>query len=264
MDAAALVASLLQAVPDTFETAVTVDLHPTFYVSRHFLWAASRDSSSLKFSFLAEVTAVDYWPRDPRFEIVYVLVSLEHKHRARMKVRVSGGDAHLATVSTIWPAANCLEREVWDLFGIRFGGHRAAPPADARRWEGFPPRKDSPVQTAGLRMWSAAGHAEEFRNVNAIDWRANNARTPHGDDDRQHGAQHPSTHGVLRLVLELDGEQVLRVADDRLPPHGHREDGRAEEGRSSHCRAQTTWRAVEQHGASCRSSVWLASTCPSA
>jgi len=114
MDAAALVASLQQAVSDaTFETAVTVDLHPTFYVSRDHVAAVARvlrDSPSLKFSFLAELTAVDYWPRDPRFEIVYVLVSLEHKHRARMKVRVSGGDAHLATVSTVWPAANWLER----------------------------------------------------------------------------------------------------------------------------------------------------------
>jgi NADH-quinone oxidoreductase subunit C len=151
MDAAALVASLQQAVPDaTFETTVTVDLHPTFYVSRDHVATVARtlrDSSSLKFSFLAEVTAVDYWPRDPRFEIVYVLVSLEHKHRARMKVRVSGGDAHLATVSTIWPAANWLEREVWDLFGIRFDRHpdprRLLMPED---WEGFPLRKDSPVQ----------------------------------------------------------------------------------------------------------------------
>jgi NADH-quinone oxidoreductase subunit C len=151
MDAAALVASLQQAVPDaTFETTVTVDLHPTFYVSRDHVATVARtlrDSSSLKFSFLAEVTAVDYWPRDPRFEIVYVLVSLEHKHRARMKVRVSGADAHLATVSTIWPAANWLEREVWDLFGIRFDRHpdprRLLMPED---WEGFPLRKDSPVQ----------------------------------------------------------------------------------------------------------------------
>jgi NADH-quinone oxidoreductase subunit C len=60
---------------------------------------------------------------------------------------VSGADAHLATVSTIWPAANWLEREVWDLFGIRFDRHpdprRLLMPED---WEGFPLRKDSPVQ----------------------------------------------------------------------------------------------------------------------
>jgi|SRR5689334_20827183 NADH-quinone oxidoreductase subunit C len=151
MDAAALVASLQQAVPDaTFETAATVDLHPTFCISRDHVSAvarALRDTATLDFAFLAELTAVDYWPRDPRFEVVYVLVSLQHRFRARMKVRVPGPDPHLATVSDIWPAANWLEREVWDLFGIAFDGHpdprRLLMPED---WEGFPLRKDSPVQ----------------------------------------------------------------------------------------------------------------------
>ncbi len=151
MDAAALVGSLQQAVPDaTFETVATVDLHPTFFVSRDHVAPvarALRDAPALKFSFLAEITAADYWPRDPRFEVVYVLVSLEHKLRARMKVSLPGGDPRLATVSGIWPAANWLEREVWDLFGIVFDGHpdprRLLMPED---WEGFPLRKDSPVQ----------------------------------------------------------------------------------------------------------------------
>ena len=153
MDAAALVASLQQAVPDaTFETTTTVDLHPTFYVSRdHVLPVARalRDVAALNFSFLAELTATDYWPRDPRFEVVYMLVSLEHRFRARMKVRLSESDAHLATVSDVWPAANWLEREVWDLFGIVFDGHpdprRLLMPED---WEGFPLRKDYPVQVS--------------------------------------------------------------------------------------------------------------------
>jgi NADH-quinone oxidoreductase subunit C len=151
MDAAALVASLQQVVPDaTFEAVATVDLHPTFYASRDHVAAVSRalrDQPALKFSLLAEVTAADYWPREPRFEVVYVLVSLEHRHRARMKVRLAGSDSHVATVSGIWPSANWLEREVWDLFGIVFDGHpdprRLLMPED---WEGFPLRKDSPVQ----------------------------------------------------------------------------------------------------------------------
>jgi len=106
-----------------------------------------RDAADLRFAFLAELTAVDVWPREPRFELVYVLVSIEHRLRLRMKVRLHGADAHLATVSGIWPAANWLEREVWDLFGIVFDGHpdprRLLMPED---WEGFPLRKDSPVQ----------------------------------------------------------------------------------------------------------------------
>jgi NADH-quinone oxidoreductase subunit C len=90
---------------------------------------------------------VDFHPREPRFELVYMFVSIEHKSRLRMKVRLSGADAHVATVSDIWPAANWLEREVWDLFGIQFDGHpdlrRLLMPED---WEGFPLRKDYPVQ----------------------------------------------------------------------------------------------------------------------
>ena len=87
---------------------------------------------------LAELTAVDFWPREPRFEVVYILVSIAHRLRLRLKVRLHGDDAHVATVSGIWPAANWLEREVWDLFGIVFDGHpdprRLLMPED---WEGL-------------------------------------------------------------------------------------------------------------------------------
>ena len=172
MDAAAFVASLQQAVPDAaIEPVATVDLHPTIYVSRDHLAAVARvvrDAADLKFSFLAEVTAVDYWPHEPRFEVVYVLVSLAHRHRLRMKVRLHGSDAHLATVCDVWPAANWLEREVWDLFGIVFDGHpdprRLLMPED---WEGFPLRKDSPVQ---IRR---PPHIAEPLQVTAEEFRAN-------------------------------------------------------------------------------------------
>jgi len=151
MDAPALIALLQQAAPGaTVESAPSIDLQISISVSRdHVLDVARvlRDAPELRFAFLAELTAVDYWPREPRFEVVYVLVSLQHRLRARMKVRVPGPEAHLTTVSDIWPAANWLEREVWDLFGIAFDGHpdprRLLMPED---WEGFPLRKDSPVQ----------------------------------------------------------------------------------------------------------------------
>jgi NADH-quinone oxidoreductase subunit C len=151
MDAAALVASLQTAVPGAaIDAAPSVDLQTTIYASRDHvepLARALRDAPDLKFSLLMELTATDYWPREPRFEVMYILVSIEHKQRLRVKVRLDGSDAHLATVSSIWPAANWLEREVWDLFGIRFDGHpdprRLLMPED---WEGWPLRKDSPVQ----------------------------------------------------------------------------------------------------------------------
>src|SRR5205823_8142079 len=100
-----------------------------------------------RFTTLAELTAVDFWPRSPRFEIVYTLISLEHRERLRVKVPLLDGDAHLETMSGDWASANWLEREVWDLFGIVFDGHpdlrRLLMPED---WEGHPLRKDHPVQ----------------------------------------------------------------------------------------------------------------------
>ena len=151
MDHDALIASLQQAVPGAqFEVAPSVDLHTTFYVSRHDVAAVARalhDAPDHAFNFLAELTAADFWPREPRFELMYVLVSIGRRRRLRMKVRLHGDDAHVSTVSGIWPAANWLEREVWDLFGIVFDGHpdprRLLMPED---WEGYPLRKDYPVQ----------------------------------------------------------------------------------------------------------------------
>jgi NADH-quinone oxidoreductase subunit C len=117
-----------------------------------------RDTPELNFSLLAELTAADYWPKDPRFEVVYHLASIGVKdwprpgmsgtpRRLRLKVRVSGDAAELATIQGIWPNADWYEREVYDLFGVVFAGH-----PDLRRilmpeeWEGFPARKDYPVQ----------------------------------------------------------------------------------------------------------------------
>src|SRR5688500_4773796 len=126
-DSTAVVASLQQEVPDaTFEAAPTVDLQTTIYTRREDLPAvalALRDRPELRYTFLAELTATDYHPRMPRFELVYLLVSLEHRRRLRLKVRLQGDDARVQTVVGVWPAANWLEREVWDLFGIVFDGH---------------------------------------------------------------------------------------------------------------------------------------------
>lgn len=151
-DSTAFVQALQQAVPAGIELEVvpSVDLQPTVYVPAPHVAAiarALRDRPELKFTLLAELTAVDFWPREPRFELVYILVSLEHRRRLRMKVRLDADRAHVETVSPIWPAANWLEREVWDLFGIVFDNHpdprRLLMPED---WEGFPLRKDYPVQ----------------------------------------------------------------------------------------------------------------------
>lgn len=170
MDSTALVALLQTTLPGArLELAPSLDLQTTVYTSRADLPAVLqtlRDRPDLRFALLAEVTATDYWPREPRFELTYILVSLEHRLRVRLKVPVPGDDAHVATIVGLWPAANWLEREVWDMFGIVFDGHpdlrRLLMPED---WEGFPLRKDSPVQ---IRMKPVTTEpmqvtAEEFR-----------------------------------------------------------------------------------------------------
>jgi NADH-quinone oxidoreductase subunit C len=172
MDSTALVALLQEALPGVhLESAPTRDLQTTLYIGRDDVPAVMRelrDRPNLRCGFLAELTAVDFWPREPRFELIYILVSLEHRLRLRLKVRLAGDGAHVATVSDVWPAANWLEREVWDLFGIVFDGHpdprRLLMPED---WEGFPLRKDYPVQ---IQM---KPHVSEPMQVTPEEFRAN-------------------------------------------------------------------------------------------
>jgi NADH-quinone oxidoreductase subunit C len=151
MDSTAVLGILRELAPDArLEEAPSIGGQTTIVIERDDLlpvMRALRDAPALCFAALAELTAVDFWPREPRFELVYILISLEYRVRIRAKVRLRGDDPHVATVSPIWPSANWLEREVWDLFGVAFDGHpdprRLLMPED---WEGFPLRKDYPVQ----------------------------------------------------------------------------------------------------------------------
>lgn len=153
MDASAIVETLSPLVADaSLEVAPSVDC-PTLVVPAAALVAtctALRDTPTLRFNVLLEVTAVDYLPREPRFEVVYLLLSIPNRLRLRLKVRVSNAEAAngvVPTVQGVWPAAGWPEREVWDMFGIVFDGHpdlrRLLMPED---WEGHPARKDYPVQ----------------------------------------------------------------------------------------------------------------------
>jgi NADH-quinone oxidoreductase subunit C len=105
-----------------------------------------RDDPELDFAMLISVTGVDYLPRDPRFEVVYHLLSVSKNGRFVLKVRLPGENPRVPTVMDVWPTANWLEREQYDFYGIVFEGHtdltRILMP-DA--WEGWPLRKDSPL-----------------------------------------------------------------------------------------------------------------------
>jgi NADH-quinone oxidoreductase subunit C len=122
----------------------------TVVVPREHLRRAAEflvNDRALQFTFLSDITAVDKFPLEPRFELNYHLLSLEYRKRIRLKVRIPGDDPQVQSVTPIWPAANWHEREAFDLMGIRFESHpdltRILMPDD---WEGYPLRKDYPVE----------------------------------------------------------------------------------------------------------------------
>jgi NADH-quinone oxidoreductase subunit C len=149
VDATSIISTLQPLVPGAEFAPVADADRPTIMVPRQRLadtCQALRDEASLAF-ILIDITAVDWWPADPRFHVVYHLVSPGQRAQLRLKVALPGADPHVATVQGVWPAAAWLEREVWDLFGVFFDGHpdlrRLMMPDD---WEGHPLRKDYPVQ----------------------------------------------------------------------------------------------------------------------
>ncbi len=122
----------------------------SIYIERHAIREACailRDDPKLQFDYFSDVTCVDWYPTEPRFEVVYHLLSIPNKDRVRLKVKLDGADPRLESVTSVWPSANYFEREVFDLFGIRFEGHpylrRIMMPED---WQGHPLRKDYPVE----------------------------------------------------------------------------------------------------------------------
>jgi NADH-quinone oxidoreductase subunit C len=159
----AFITTLQNAVPGSVE-AVSVYLGDWTVIvpAAQLLAAAShlKSAPGALFDFCADVTATDWPPRkDARFDVIYCLYSTRLRQRVRVKVKV-GEQQPLPSVSGIWPSANWLEREVWDMFGVNFTGHpdrrRILMPED---WQGFPQRKDYPLEGPG-----------ELLMENPIDW----------------------------------------------------------------------------------------------
>jgi NADH-quinone oxidoreductase subunit C len=122
----------------------------TVVVPRQFLLPLARflaTDKDLAFTYLSDVTAVDRFPIEPRFELNYHLLSISRRDALRLRVRFPGDSPTMDSVFSVWPTANWHEREIFDLFGIRFEGHpnlkRMLLPDD---WEGFPLRKDYPTE----------------------------------------------------------------------------------------------------------------------
>jgi NADH-quinone oxidoreductase subunit C len=119
----------------------------TITVAGENIIAAGRAVQQAGYNFLEDVTAVDWYPSEPRFQITYHILSMSLKERIRLIVRLDSAAAAIDSITPIWPSANFYEREVFDLFGVHFGGHpnlrRIMMPED---WQGNPLRKDYPVE----------------------------------------------------------------------------------------------------------------------
>jgi NADH dehydrogenase I D subunit len=183
-----------------------------------------RDDADLAYDLCTFVTAVDQLDLGlaPRFIAVYQLFSLRHNRRLRLKAPLSGDAPAIDSVTPVWPAADWHEREVFDLFGIQFRNHpemrRIMLPHD---WVGHPLRKDyglggepvqftvNPDEPALVRIGTQTLEAAT-KESDVPPWFS-------GRDDTMvinMGPQHPATHGVLRVVVELDGERIVNAAPD--------------------------------------------------
>jgi NADH-quinone oxidoreductase subunit C len=134
-------ASVLEVKTFRDEVNVTLQKKDIFEICQ-FLYS----DSDLQYQMLTDLCGVDFFPESPRFEVVYLLYSMKNQQRLRLKIKV-GDSESVSSVESIWKAANWLEREVYDLFGIPFDNH-----PDLRRillwdgYEGHPLRKDYPVE----------------------------------------------------------------------------------------------------------------------
>jgi NADH-quinone oxidoreductase subunit C len=119
----------------------------TLTVGKDFIHPACEALRGAGYNFFEDMTAVDWYPTVPRFQLSYHFLSHASKERVRLSARVDEDDPSVESITSIWPGANYYEREVFDLFGIRFAGHpnlrRILMPDD---WNGHPLRKDYPVE----------------------------------------------------------------------------------------------------------------------
>jgi NADH-quinone oxidoreductase subunit C/D len=151
--------------------------------------------------------------------VVYHLLSFERNEYIRLKVARRGEQPSLPSITALWPAANWYEREVWDMFGVRFDGHphleRLLMPTT---WVGHPLRKDHPARATEMEPFRLP-EAKEEREQEALRFRPEDwgmRRSREGTDFMflNVGPQHPGTHGVLRIELQLDGEEILDAVPD--------------------------------------------------
>lgn len=213
----------------TITNQATQDDIPTLWVSKDIVRDVLRflktDIDS-PYRMLYDLAAIDERVRinrrnqpDSDFTVVYHLLSFDRNEDVRIKVPLEGEFPSLNSVSDIWPSANWYEREVWDMFGITFEGHPhlkriLMPPT----WEGHPLRKDYPARATDMDPFCLPDEKEEAEQ-SALRFRPEEWGMKAKREDTDFlflnlGPQHPGTHGLLRVILELDGEEIVDAVLD--------------------------------------------------
>ena len=227
-------ASIVEEVRERFPglpivSQPTRDQIPTLWIPREHLPEVVqflKAEVAQRYPMLYDLTAIDERVRVNRdgqpasaFTVVYHLLSFERNEYLRLKVALPEERPSLPTISDIWPSANWYERGVWDMFGIVFDGHphleRLIMP---KTWVGHPLRKDHPARATEMGPFQLPEEKEE-REQEALRFRPEDwgmSRSRDGTDFLflNVGPQHPGTHGVLRIVLQLDGEEIVDAVPD--------------------------------------------------
>ncbi len=215
------------------ESALTVqetrDGLPTVYVPQDKLQdvlSYLKKDISRPFKMLYDLTAIDERQRthrdglpDADFSVIYHLLSFDRNSDIRIKVALKGEYPEVDSITKIWANANWYEREVFDMFGIKFRGHphlrRILMPTT---WEGHPLRKEHPARATEMGPFELPedkqDKEQEALKFNPEEWGLKRA---HEDTDFMFlnlGPQHPGTHGVLRIILQLDGEEIVDAVPD--------------------------------------------------
>lgn len=216
---------------DSFVAQPTADGVPTLWLPQGRVidvLAFLKSQIDQPFGVLFDLTAIDERVRKNRaglppgdFTVVYQLLSYSRNADIRLKVALSGDSPTLPTATHIWPSADWYEREVFDMFGVRFDGHPCLrrilmPPW----WAGHPLRKDYPARATEMPPFELSDETmrrqEESLRFKPEEWGL--ARYRQGEDTDymflNFGPHHPSTHGVYRVVLQLDGEEIVDCISD--------------------------------------------------
>ena len=198
----------------------TLDRIPTFWVAKAWVGSLLRflkEEVDRPYKMLYDLSAIDERMRINRdgqpasdFTVVYHLLSFERNEYLRIKVALTEDRLSLPTITDIWPAANWYEREVWDMFGIVFEGHpRLRRMLMPESWVGHPLRKEHPARATEMGPYHLTPDKEvaeqEALRFRPEEWGMSRERDGSDFVFLNLGPQHPGTHGVLRIALQLDG-----------------------------------------------------------